>query len=221
MLGSLSSGRISDRLRARAKARHPSGKVIPEQRLPLQIFGVILSMAGILGYGWMIHFHLHVAAVLVFSFMAGFGMTWVFVTNTTYLTECSPGLPASLVAIASFFRNMGAAISSVIIDPLISKMTFGWCFTGLALIDLFSVFLVIALMVKGPVWRERLEAQKKEQMAKAKPPAPEPVAAPTSVSAESSEKSLSPPATIGHLDNNSPDTNFSYESSVDRMRVTV
>lgn len=151
-------------MRRKHKERHPEGKVIPEQRLPIQIFGVILSMMGILGYGWMIHFHIHVAAVLVFAFMAGFGMTWVFVTNTTYLTECSPGMPASLVAIAAFFRNMGAAISSVVIDPLIKKMTFGWCFTGLALIDLASVLMVIALMVKGPQWREELEAKKKENV---------------------------------------------------------
>lgn len=163
VLGSLSSGRLSDRLRARRKARHPDLPVIPEHRLPIQIFGVLLSMAGILGYGWMIHFKLHVAGVLIFSFLAGFGMTWVFVTNTTYLTECAPGLPASLVAIASFFRNMGAAIASVVIEPLINRMTFGWCFTGLALIDLFSVTMVVVLMVKGPKWRQELE--KKKQLA--------------------------------------------------------
>lgn len=161
ILGSLTSGRISDKLRKIKKERHPDVEIIPENRLPIQIFGVILSMVGILGYGWMIHFHLHVAGVLIFAFLAGFGMTWVFVTNTTYLTECSPGLPASLVAIASFFRNMGAAIASVVIDPLVKKMTFGWCFTGLALIDLFSVAMVIALMVKGPEWRKKLEESKK------------------------------------------------------------
>lgn len=160
VLGSLTSGRLSDRLRQRQIAAHPEGKVIPEQRLPLQIFGVIMSMGGILGYGWMIHFHFHVATVLLFAFMAGFGMTWVFVTNTTYLTECSPGLPASLVAIAAFFRNMGAAIASVVIEPLISKMTFGWCFTGLALMDLFSLAMVFTLMMKGPAWRAELEAKK-------------------------------------------------------------
>lgn len=160
VLGSLSSGRLSDRLRAHRKSRHPDRPVIPEHRLPIQIFGVLLSMAGILGYGWMVHYKLHVASVLIFSFMAGFGMTWVFVTNTTYLTECAPGLPASLVAIASFFRNMGAAIASVVIEPLIKRMTFGWCFTGLALIDLFSVTMVVILMVKGPKWREILENKK-------------------------------------------------------------
>lgn len=165
VLGSLISGRLSDKLRKNQAAASPDGKVIPEQRLPVQLFGIIVSMAGILCYGWMIHYHIHVVSVMVFSFLAGFGMTWVFVINTTYLTECSPGLPASLVAIAAFFRNAGAAISSAIIEPLISKMGIGWCFTGLALIDLFGIAMVIALVKWGPKWRRELDEKKKVQAA--------------------------------------------------------
>lgn len=106
---------------------------------------------------------------MVFSFLAGFGMTWVFVINTTYLTECSPGLPASLVAIAAFFRNAGAAISSAIIEPLISKMGIGWCFTGLALIDLFGIAMVIALVKWGPKWRRELDEKKSPSCSKGYP----------------------------------------------------
>lgn len=164
--GSLISGRLSDKLRQKAKQNHPDGTVIPEQRLPIQLFGIIVSMAGILCYGWMIQHHIHVASVMIFSFLAGFGMTWVFVINTTYLTECSPGLPASLVAIAAFFRNAGAAISSVIIEPLIDKMGVGWCFTGLALIDLFGIAMVVVLIKYGPKWRKELEERKKAAAAK-------------------------------------------------------
>lgn len=164
--GSLISGRLSDRLRQRAIRNSPNGKVIPEQRLPIQLFGIIVSMIGILCYGWMIKYHIHVASVMIFSFLAGFGMTWVFVVNTTYLTECAPGLPASMVAIASFFRNTGAAISSVIIEPLIDKMGVGWCFTGLALIDFFGIAMVIALVKFGPKWRIELEERKKAAIAK-------------------------------------------------------
>lgn len=166
--GSLSSGKLSDVLRRRAIKRDSENSFIPEQRLPIQIFGILVSMAGILCYGWMIHFDVHVASVMIFTFLAGFGMTWVFIINTTYLTECSPGLPASLVAIASFFRNTGAAISSSIIEPLIDKMGVGWCFTGLALIDLFGITMVITLVVYGPKWRKELEEKKKA----AKAPSP-------------------------------------------------
>lgn len=158
--GSLISGRVSDKIRKRMVANSPDGKIIPEHRLPIQIFGILISMAGILCYGWMIDKHVHVVSVMAFSFMAGFGMTWVFVINTTYLTECAPAMPASLVAIASFFRNSGAAISSVIIEPLISKMGVGWCFTGLAFIDFFGLAMVLALIKFGPKWRHNLEQKK-------------------------------------------------------------
>lgn len=168
----------------------------------------------------MVHFHSHVAGVLIFTFLAGFGMTWVFVTNTTYLTECSPGLPASLVAIASFFRNMGAAISSVVIDPLISKMTFGWCFTGLALIDLFSVLMVAVLIVKGPAWREKLEAKKKETLAKSSAPKPMPEAVPVSVSAPSRTSPVFEPTPPTLSNSNPTSAAFSYEDS-SKLRGSV
>lgn len=205
VLGSLTSGRLSDILRAKYQKRYPDRPIIPELRLPLQIFGVVLSMGGILGYGWMIHFHKHVAAVLVFTFLSGFGMTWVFVTNTTYLTECSPGQPASLVAIASFFRNMGAAIASFVIEPLVDKMTFGWCFTGLALIDLFSVGMVIALMVNGPKWRSRLEEQKIAAQA--------PSSLPTAASTETVTSPIQEKADLEKVSTEGHERNLSVEKS--------
>ncbi|ODV80073.1 MFS general substrate transporter [Suhomyces tanzawaensis NRRL Y-17324] len=150
--GSVLGGRISDYLRAKLEKKSP-GKYIPENRFSIQIVGLIISMAGILGYGWCVNNHVHVVSVFVFTFLGGFGMTWVFVTNTTYLTECSTGQPATMVALGNFMRNIAAAISSAIIDKLIEKMGFGWCFTGLGLIDLIGIGLVVILIYYGPRWR--------------------------------------------------------------------
>lgn len=154
--GSLIGGRLSDHLRKLMIAKDPRNYV-PEHRFSLQLVGLVISMAGVLGYGWFVDKHVHVASVFIFTFLGGFGMTWVFVTTTTYLTECSTGQPATNVAIGNFFRNAAAAISSVIIDQLIKKMGFGWCFTGLALIDLIGIGFVIILMVYGPKWRREWE----------------------------------------------------------------
>lgn len=154
--GSLIGGRLSDYLRKRMIAKDPT-HYVPEHRFSLQLVGLLISMAGILGYGWLVDKHVHVASVFVFTFLGGFGMTWVFVTTTTYLTECSTKQPATNVAIGNFFRNAAAAISSVIIDQLIKKMGFGWCFTGLALIDLIGIGFVVILMVYGPKWRREWE----------------------------------------------------------------
>lgn len=154
--GSIIGGRLSDFLRKRMISKHPESYV-PEYRFSLQLVGLIISMGGILGYGWLVDKHVHVVSVFVFTFLGGFGMTWVFVTTTTYLTECSTRQPATNVAIGNFFRNAAAAISSVIIDQLIRKMGFGWCFTGLALVDLIGIGFVVILMVYGPKWRREWE----------------------------------------------------------------
>lgn len=150
--GSILGGRISDAWRAKIVRNSPD-KYVPEHRFSLQIFGLILSMFGIIGYGWCVDKHVHVASIFVFTFMGGFGMTWVFITSTTYLTECSAGQPATLVAIGNFFRNIAAAISAAIIDRLIQKMGFGWCMTGLGFINLIGIAIVAVLIKFGPKWR--------------------------------------------------------------------
>ena len=150
--GSISGGRISDAWRARIIHKNPD-KYVPEHRFSLQIFGLILSMCGIIGYGWCVDKHVHVASLFVFTFLGGFGMTWVFITSTTYLTECSSGQPATLVAIGNFFRNIAAAVSAALVDKLIQKMGFGWCMTGLGFVNLIGVGLVLILVKYGPTWR--------------------------------------------------------------------
>lgn len=156
--GSIIGGRISDHLRKKIVALS-TRNYIPENRFSIQIVGFIVSTAGILGYGWCCQMHVHVVAIFVFTFLSGFGMTWVFVTTTTYLTECSSGQPATNVALGNLMRNLSAAISSLIIEKLIEKMTFGWCFTGLALINLIGITFVIVLLLFGKKWREEFDAR--------------------------------------------------------------
>lgn len=158
--GSLIGGRLSDHLRQRMKRKHPE-RYTPEHRFSLQLVGLAISMCGLLGYGWCIDKHVHVVAVFVFTFLGGFGMTWVFVVTTTYLTECSSGQAATNVAIGNFFRNACAAVSSVLISELTEKMGFGWCFTGLALLDIIGFAIVLLLMAKGPAWRLQWEEKKR------------------------------------------------------------
>ena len=82
-------------------------------------------------------------------------MTWVFVANTTYLTECTTGQPATNVAIGNFARNISATICTAIIDPLISSMGFGWCLTGLGLTNILGIVFVVILLKWGPSWRRQ------------------------------------------------------------------
>jgi MFS family permease len=157
--GSMISGRISDYHHGRHVDSESKTSPHPEHRLHLQIPGILVSLSGVLMYGWFVHFKIHVAAVIVASSIAAFGMTWVFITTTSYLTESSKKTPATLVALASLFRNPAAAVAAAVIEPLISKMGVGWCFTGLALLEFSCVAGIAWLIVKGKDMRAKMEAK--------------------------------------------------------------
>ena len=84
-------------------------------------------------------------------------MTWVFITTTSYLTESFKNTPATLVALASLFRNPAAAVAAVVVEPLMHRMGTGWCFTGLALMELCCVCSILWLMYNGKRLREELD----------------------------------------------------------------
>ena len=152
VVGSLIGGRFNDwRVSKFAKASD-SGTVDPERRLMDQIWGVFVCASGTLMFGWFVERRIHPAAVLVATFLstsspceghtdsvAGFGMSWVFVATTAFLSECVPQQAAGAFALGNMLRNPGAAIAAVVIPPLVSRMGVGWCFTGLALLDTLLV----------------------------------------------------------------------------------
>src|SRR5579862_6190607 len=67
------------------------------------------------------------------SHPAVFGMTCVFITTTSYLTESSKKIPATLVTLASLFRNPAAAVAAGVVAPLTEQMGVGWRFTDMEL----------------------------------------------------------------------------------------
>lgn len=75
-------------------------------------------------------------------------MNWVFVTTTAFLTECVAQQAAGAFALGNMLRNPGAAIAAVLIPTLVNKLGTGWCFTGLAILDLIVVGS--AVISKGP-----------------------------------------------------------------------
>nr|XP_036582855.1 putative dityrosine transporter [Colletotrichum truncatum]KAF6791751.1 putative dityrosine transporter [Colletotrichum truncatum] len=139
IVGSLIGGRVSDWKRARALKASEDNTVDPENRLSDQIYGVVICAAGCLMYGWLVDKSVHPAAVIFATFVTGFGMNWVFVATTAFLTECVAQQAAAAFALGNMLRNPGAAIAALVIPSLVTKMGSGWCFTGLALLDLILV----------------------------------------------------------------------------------
>ncbi len=83
-------------------------------------------------------------------------MSWVFVATTAFLTEAVPRQAAGAFALGNLLRTPGSAIAAVVVHPLVRAMGHGWCFTGLAILDLVVVgSSVLVLRQRGRIWRER------------------------------------------------------------------
>jgi MFS family permease len=154
-------GRVSDMMRAKAIKKSPDGKYAPERRIPIQLLGFAIAGGGKALYGWAAHNNANAALVLLGSALAAMGTAIIFVTSTSFQTECDPSQAASLVALAGLLRNLAAAVSSSIMATLVEKMGYGWCFTGLAAIDVLCVPGIILIMKKGADFRAQLQNQLK------------------------------------------------------------
>lgn len=152
LLGSQCVGHLTDIIR-KHWLEHNNSKVYPlEHRLILTVCGILISITGAIGYGWSIQFHYHISVVLIFAGIMAFGMTWCNNTVMTYLSELLSLRVAAGIAVTSFFRNLGAAISSAVIAKLCNKMGIGYCFTGLGLVNLISILGILFLINRTGQW---------------------------------------------------------------------
>lgn len=68
------------------------------------------------------------------------------------MTLLRPQHSATAVAFSAFMMNVSAGIGTAIVNPLIEAEGFGWCFTGLAFVDLIALAMAILATAKGPSW---------------------------------------------------------------------
>lgn len=153
VIGSQTGGHLSDLLRKRWESKHGSKPFALEKRLTLNVVGIVVNSMGCIGYGWSIDKKLHIAIILFFTALIASGLTWCNNTTMTYLTEILSQKAASSVALSSCFRNIAAAISSLIISTMCDVMGTGWCFSGLGLLNILSIIMIINLCVNAGKWQ--------------------------------------------------------------------
>lgn len=149
IIGTLSSGYFSDRVLNHFKENSKNGIYAKENRLILQLFGLLVSCCGSVGYGWSIEKKFNLVIVLVFAAFSAFGMTWCSNASITYMIDVKGRQAATAISINNSFRNAAAAISAAIINKLTRQMGFGWCFTGLGVCVFLAEILLIFLIAKG------------------------------------------------------------------------
>jgi MFS family permease len=125
---------------------------------------LVLSLAVMVGYGWAIARHAHVAVPLVLQFVQGFVVTWLTQCFSALLVDVFPETPSTAATAGNVTKCVLAAVAVAILQPLVDIMGKGWFFTlagilcgGVGLIS------VMALRYWGMGWRIARRKKEKEK----------------------------------------------------------
>jgi MFS family permease len=127
--------------------------------MAIQVPGFALAAAGKIMFGWFAQSEQPAWMPLIGTAMAAIGVSVVFVTSTSFQTECDPAQTASLVALGGFLRNVAAAITAAIMVDILKALGWGWAFTGLGILDLICIPGILLILMRGEKWRENLKRQ--------------------------------------------------------------
>jgi MFS family permease len=123
---------------------------------------LILSTAVLLGYGWSVTKHAHLAIVLVLQFMQGFSGAVFYNIYNALLVDVFPESPSTAAAAASIVRCAMAAAGVAILQPLLDALDRGWYFTILGIWSgSCGALAVLVIQKKGMSWRTRRIKRKK------------------------------------------------------------
>ncbi|KAL6945042.1 hypothetical protein ACO0QE_002485 [Hanseniaspora vineae] len=112
VIGTLLSGYFSDKVLNHFKKHSENGAYVKENRLILQLFGLLMSCCGSVGYGWSIEKNFSLVILLVFAALSAFGMTWCSNASITYMIDIKGRQAATAISINNSFRNAAAAVSA-------------------------------------------------------------------------------------------------------------
>ncbi|KAL4801642.1 major facilitator superfamily domain-containing protein [Aspergillus unguis] len=128
--------------------------LIEKARLQVMFPVLLIGCAGIIAFGWVLQCGVHVSAPLVILFFCGMNVTMAFNTVSTLLVDFYPEKAAAATAANNLCRCLLGAGATAIINPMLSGMGKGWCFTCLGLVMLLGSTPLMAIVRWGPSWRE-------------------------------------------------------------------
>lgn len=94
---------------------------------------------------------------MIANFFFGMGSMLIFAMVTTMLTEFMPKKSSEGVALNNFMRNIFSCVGSFVTAPIISAIGNGWLFTILGIASFLSSFVILAMRIYGPRWRQTME----------------------------------------------------------------
>lgn len=126
---------------------------------------LVLSIGVMLGYGWSIAYHAHVAVPLILQFFQGFLATWFIQSYSALLVDAFPETPSTAATAGNITRCALSAVAVAVLQPLVDVMGKGWFFTLLGLMSgVGGLAAQTALRRWGLKWRRaRSEKQQRQR----------------------------------------------------------
>ncbi|KAF1948790.1 MFS general substrate transporter [Byssothecium circinans] len=174
LVSSLTTGHIVDwNFRRHAKLNNitiTQGKQqdlrnFPIEKVRLQVVapGHVIGTAGLVFFGWVVRYQVHIAATEVALFIIGFGVSTAFNITNTLLIDLHRDQPATATAAVNFVRCLMSAGGAAAIIPMCKAMNPGWAFTFIALVYAVLIVVVFWVMRCGMGWRREAEKKKRGQ----------------------------------------------------------
>ncbi|AEO69113.1 b678dddd-d512-439b-891c-5d6061285b37 [Thermothielavioides terrestris] len=149
---------------AEAKQKNRELGSFPIERVRCEVALPVLALASVstIVYGWVLDYQTSVAAPLVMLFFVGFCATGFFTILSVLMVDIYPHAPATATAANNLVRCWLGAAASVLIIPMIARMTSGWAYTFFALLYLLLAPPLWVTMRWGPKWRAERTKREKE-----------------------------------------------------------
>ncbi|OJJ51207.1 hypothetical protein ASPZODRAFT_56161 [Penicilliopsis zonata CBS 506.65] len=179
MIGAVVNGKFLDWSYKRLAKKH--GMIIDRQhrqdlthfpietaRLQMVFLWASVQSILLLPYGWALQYHANLAVPLVIQFIVGFCLVCTSNSLGTLLADIFPGQVATASAAQNLLRCLLGAVGAAVVDPMLTGMGVGWCFTFTGLVLLVSLLLLWAEMRWGMAWRQERWRQEGERESQGK-----------------------------------------------------
>ncbi|KAL4955446.1 major facilitator superfamily domain-containing protein [Aspergillus filifer] len=160
---------------AKNKQQHLRRFDIERARLAVTLPFTYLSVAFVMGYGWVMQVWTvtgstgSIAGTLVFVFLSGHSTSGSFSSLNTLIVDINAESPATAVAASNLFRCLLGAGAVAAATPLIERIGMGWMATLVAGIWVVMSPCLWVVYYRGFCWRGKKEKEKGKEEKDKKP----------------------------------------------------
>ncbi|KAI6027562.1 vacuolar DHA amino acid exporter [Pisolithus microcarpus] len=157
---------IEDRAGPLQRLKAANGGVsFPEMRLESTKIAMWGLPPAVIGYAWVCQERVHIAAMCVMLFLAGFFSIWMYSSTLAYVVDSNTGNSSSAVAANSSIRGASAFVAAEVAVPLQDAIGDGGLYTIWAGLMLFAELVILLVLYRGKQWREASIEKEKRRSA--------------------------------------------------------